>query len=187
MSNDGSGNPSAEDKAQYEAAKKELIQALNRKRQADKQLAQVELQIYNLEASYLTDTAAHSGGNIIIGYDNYLKNQGIGRRKYEVTDADRMFSSSSATYQKSLDLLGEGEESSATVDEFNKSGTVIVPPAGKPQESAAALAKKNRDREYQRAKRAARKRSGGTLSDDESVTSSGRRPMKRARITMEEE
>jgi chromatin modification-related protein EAF6 len=60
----------------------------------------VELQIYNLEASYLTETAVHSGGNIVTGYDNYLKNQGMGRRKYEITDGDRMFSASSATYQK---------------------------------------------------------------------------------------
>ena len=38
MSNDGGVLPTAEEKAQYEAAKKELVQALNRKRQADKQL-----------------------------------------------------------------------------------------------------------------------------------------------------
>lgn len=62
--------------------------------------AQVELQIYNLEATYLTETAAHSGGNIIQGFENYLKNQGAGRRKYEVHDYDRVFSNSSLTFQK---------------------------------------------------------------------------------------
>lgn len=38
MSNDGGTLPTTEEKAVYEAAKKELTQALNRKRQADKQL-----------------------------------------------------------------------------------------------------------------------------------------------------
>ena len=62
--------------------------------------AQVEVQLYHLEASYLTDTTTNSGGNIITGFDNYLKNQGIGRRKFEVTESDRMFSASSTTYQR---------------------------------------------------------------------------------------
>lgn len=63
--------------------------------------AQIEVQIYNLEASYLTDTAAHSGGNIMQGFENYLKNQNAARtRRYEVHDNDRLFSNSSLTYQK---------------------------------------------------------------------------------------
>ena len=62
--------------------------------------AQLETQIYNLETSYLTDTAAHSGGNIIHGFEGYLKNQPGGRRKYEINEADRIFSISSLTYKK---------------------------------------------------------------------------------------
>ena len=58
------------------------------------------MQIYNLEASYLTDTAAHSGGNILHGFEGYLKNPTGGRKKYEISDADRMFSNSSTTYKK---------------------------------------------------------------------------------------
>ena len=60
----------------------------------------MEVQIYNLETSYLTETAAHSGGNIIHGFDGYLKNQPGGRRKYEIHENDRIFSTSSQTYKK---------------------------------------------------------------------------------------
>jgi hypothetical protein len=62
--------------------------------------AQVEVQLYHLEASYLTETTTNSGGNIITGFENYLKNQGTGRKRFEVTDSDRMFSASSTTYQR---------------------------------------------------------------------------------------
>ncbi|KAF9651332.1 NuA4-domain-containing protein [Thelephora ganbajun] len=173
--------PTVEDKAAFEAAKKDLVQALTRKRNADKQLAQVEVQLYHLEASYLTETTTNSGGNIITGFENYLKNQGIGRRKFEVTDSDRMFSASSTTYQRSLELMGEGDESTATQDDY-KPTTVVVPPV-KQRDESAANAKKLRDREYQRMKRAQKKRST-IASDDESVTSAaGRKPVKRARTS----
>ena len=60
----------------------------------------LEVQIYTIESSYLTETAAHSGGNILQGFEGYLKNPPGGRRKYEVSDADRMFSNSSVTHKK---------------------------------------------------------------------------------------
>ncbi|KAH8104695.1 histone acetyltransferase subunit NuA4-domain-containing protein [Cristinia sonorae] len=182
--------PTAEDKARYNAARDELIKAIAKKRDADKRLAQLEVQLHSLEGAYLVETSAHSGGNIIQGFENYLKNPPGGRRKYEVGDADRLFSMSSMTYKKSLELSGEGEESAATAEDSRMSTpgltTVIVPPA-RTQELTAAQQKKNRDREYQRKKRAnAARRSAGTpLSDDESVTSN-RRPTKRARMADED-
>ncbi|KAL5524704.1 EAF6 [Sanghuangporus sanghuang] len=102
----------SEEKARYDAARKELIQALQKKRLVDRQLAQLEVQIYNFEGSYLSETAQHSGGNIIQGFDGYLKTQSVGRRRHEPTDADRVFSNSSLSYQKSLDLLAEGADDS---------------------------------------------------------------------------
>ncbi|KAF8967133.1 histone acetyltransferase subunit NuA4-domain-containing protein [Flammula alnicola] len=184
--------PTADDRSRYETLKKELMQALPKKRAIDKQLAQIEVQIYNLEASYLTETAAHSGGNIIQGFENYLKNQSSGRRRYEVHDHDRIFSNSSLTYQKSLELMGEGEESTATNDEYVKQPTpaplttIAVPPATRTQELTVQT-KRSKDRDYQRRKRATASASHKSTgeSDEELVSAasaSSRRPTKRARL-----
>lgn len=166
------------------------MQALPKKRAIDKQLASVEVQIYNLEALYLTETASHNGGNIIQGFENYLKNQGSGRRRYEVHDHDRVFSNSSLTYQRSLELMGEGEESTATNEEFVKQPTpgvttIAVPPATRNQELTVAQQKKIKDRDYQRRKRASMSHRSTGESDEELVSAasgSSRRPNKRARI-----
>ncbi|EIN12717.1 NuA4-domain-containing protein [Punctularia strigosozonata HHB-11173 SS5] len=189
--------PSAEDKARYDSLRKELVQALTKKRQLDKQLAATELGIYNLEGNYLAEALRDGGGNIIHGFENYLKNQNTARRKTELSDADRFFSNSSVTYQKaraahSLELMGDGEESTATIDDGkltagSNSVVVPIPPAGK-SEMSAAQHKKNRDREYQRRKRASNRKSAtGQDSDDESVsTMSSKRPTKRARLAEDE-
>lgn len=209
--------PTSDDKAAFEAAKKDLKQALDKKREADRRLvspdpfpvvtthnliqAEVEVQLYQLEATYLTETTTNSGGNIITGFENYLKNQGIGRRKFEVTDHERMFSASSTTYQRvritqdvfytsalafchqSLELMGEGEESAVTQDDSKP--TVAIQPTIKQRDETAATLKKIRDREYQRAKRAEKKKRSTIASDDESVTSAaGRKPIKRARTSV---
>lgn len=185
MASEAGAAPTAEEKARYDAIKEDLKKALTKKRDTDKKLAQLEVQIYNAEASYLLDTAGHGGGNIILGFDGYLKNQTATRRKYEISDTDRIFSTSSVSYKKSLELAGEGEESTATGEDRSRTSTpgitTIKLPPERNQEMTAAQNKKNRDREYQRKKRANARRSAGTpLSDDESVSS--RRPTKRARM-----
>ncbi|KAG6812570.1 hypothetical protein H0H92_002222 [Tricholoma furcatifolium] len=207
MADSAGPGPSADERARYDALKNELKKLLPKKRQADKQLATIEVQIYNLEATYLTETAAHSGGNIIQGFDGYLKNPTTTRRKYEVNDADRLFSRSSMTYQKvricnhknlariytrlkSLDLLGDGDESTATNDDYHKQPTpglttVVVPPATRTQELSVAQQKKIRDKEYQRKKRTSVSLRSNGDSDEELVSaasSSSRRPTKRARV-----
>ncbi|KXN88110.1 Chromatin modification-related protein EAF6 [Leucoagaricus sp. SymC.cos] len=180
--------PSAEDRSRYETIKKELISALPKKRAIDKQLALLEAQIHTLEATYLNETAQHSGGNIIHGFDGYLKNQTTGRRKYEVNDHDRIFSNSSLTVAKSLELVGENDEGGAN-DEYVKQPTpglttVIVPPATRNQELTVAQQKRLRDKEYQRKKRASASMRSTGESEEEvvSTTSTSRRPNKRARM-----
>ncbi|PFH53400.1 hypothetical protein AMATHDRAFT_137701 [Amanita thiersii Skay4041] len=190
MADAAASGPSNDDKARYDVLKKDLVQALLKKRTLDKQLAQIEAQIYSLEATYLIETATHGGGNIVQGFDGYLKNQTVTRRKYEVNDQDRIFSNSSLTYQKSLELIGEGDDPGATNEEYGKQPTpgvttVVVPPATRNQELSVAQQKKARDREYQRKKRAMASRRSTAESDDDIVSAasvSSRRPSKRARV-----
>ncbi|WWC88424.1 uncharacterized protein L201_003335 [Kwoniella dendrophila CBS 6074] len=80
--------PPADAKQAQAAALAELEAAQKKKRQIDATLANLEHSIYAFEGSYLDETAA-SGGNII-------------KKKIEVTEADRLFSTSSGTYQQSL-------------------------------------------------------------------------------------
>ncbi|KAE8382789.1 histone acetyltransferase subunit NuA4-domain-containing protein [Aspergillus bertholletiae] len=97
----------------YEKLRRELRDTLQKKRLMDKSMAQLEDQIFRFEQSYLEETTA---GNIIKGFDNYIKGSssgagaggslalsgGVGgaRRKAQVTDADRVFSRSSASFMR---------------------------------------------------------------------------------------
>lgn len=73
--------------------------------------ASLEENIYRVETSYLEDTSA---GNIIKGFDNYIKGASgpttdsrgtVTRRKGGITDADRIFSRSSANFVRVRSLL----------------------------------------------------------------------------------
>lgn len=94
--------------ARYEALRAQLKEGLERKRQTDHDLTDLESQIYLYEGSYLSNTAM-SGGNVIRGFDSYLKAGAApvpaSRTSLQQTSGDdRMFSTSSATYQRSLAL-----------------------------------------------------------------------------------
>ena len=100
---------------------------------------------------------------------------------------------------KSLELLGEGEESTATNDEYVKQSTpaplttIAVPPATRTQElTLQSSNKRTKDRDYQRKRRAnASLRSTGTADSDEELVSaasaSSRRPTKRSRMADDSE
>ncbi|KAL9113476.1 MAG: hypothetical protein Q9227_002517 [Pyrenula ochraceoflavens] len=122
--NSSSGPKSANDSAArglpyYEKLRKELRESLAKKKLLDKNLANIEESIYNLESKYLEETGG--AGNIIKGFDNYIKGAtvstaganassgtisgsalgGAGRKKTVVMDQDRVFSRSSALYMRS--------------------------------------------------------------------------------------
>ena len=88
----------------YEKLRRDLRETLQKKRVLDANLAKLEDNIYNLETSYLEDTTA---GNIIRGFDNYIKGGtavggGAGsaatRRRTGINDSDRIFSRSSVSF-----------------------------------------------------------------------------------------
>ncbi|KAF7299016.1 hypothetical protein MIND_00849900 [Mycena indigotica] len=178
--------PALDDKGRYEVLKEALKVALPKKRAIDQQLAQIESQIYEQEKTYLTETALHNGGNIIIGFEGYLKNSNATRRKYDVADGERLFSNSSLTYAKSLELLHDGEDTDETglFKQPSTPGltTVVVPPATGRHEMDQSQLKKHRDREYQRRKRASASASQRDTSDEETIPTSSRRATKKARM-----
>ncbi|KAJ5965399.1 hypothetical protein N7481_012113 [Penicillium waksmanii] len=95
----------------YEKLRRDLRDTISKKRLMDKSMSQLEDQIFRFEQSYLEETTA---GNIIKGFDNYIKGSASGsslgasglslgsgaggRRKAQVTESDRVFSRSSASY-----------------------------------------------------------------------------------------
>ncbi|KAI5478631.1 Histone H4 acetyltransferase, NuA4 complex, Eaf6 family protein [Pseudohyphozyma bogoriensis] len=114
-------------------SRRELRGYLEKKRRLDKELATLEASIHAFEGSYLSDALLPAStsagntnaqfGNIIKGYDSYLKaattggDRKRGRATEEARDADRMFSRSSATFQKALDLKNPEAVESASEEE----------------------------------------------------------------------
>ncbi|EPS27019.1 hypothetical protein POX_g08682 [Penicillium oxalicum] len=96
----------------YEKLRRDLRDTIHKKRLMDKSMAQLEDQIFRFEQNYLEETTA---GNIIRGFDNYIKGSSSGsslgasglslgsgagaRRKAQVTESDRVFSRSSASFR----------------------------------------------------------------------------------------
>ncbi|KAM7205805.1 NuA4 domain containing protein [Naviculisporaceae sp. PSN 640] len=82
----------------YEKQRQHLKELINRKRTLEKKIVTLEESIYSKETDYLENTP---GGNIITGFDNYTKgtsNAAAQRRKTGLTDANRVFSRSSVSY-----------------------------------------------------------------------------------------
>lgn len=128
----GSGQASSENtnelRRRLANAKQGLAAHLHRKKQLDKDLISLEVSIFNFETSYLTPAPNETGGNtnsaggpgfgnIVKGYDNYLKptstasssGMGLGDRKrnrnslyaqMEVKPEERIFSNSSLSHQR---------------------------------------------------------------------------------------
>jgi chromatin modification-related protein EAF6 len=145
---------------------------------------ELETQIYNSETNYIVETA-NTGGNILQGFENYLKAGTSSRKRVEILETDRIFSHSSSSAQRvclgvpvrrrltrspGIQSLNRLEDDSAVDDQYGvrASGTpgiqtVSIAPATRAQEAQAAQ-KRERDRLYQRKKRASMRQS--TISDD---------------------
>ncbi|KAJ2497682.1 chromatin modification- protein eaf6 [Coemansia sp. RSA 1972] len=85
-------------KKMVKEAEQELYQLLLKKKQADRNLIEAETSIYDFETSYF-ESSGHEG-NVVHGFDGYLNTGRHERRQMHFTDADRIFSQSSATFKK---------------------------------------------------------------------------------------
>ncbi|KAF2636702.1 NuA4-domain-containing protein [Massarina eburnea CBS 473.64] len=130
----------------YERLRRDLRDSLQKKRALDMSLEQLENNILRAETQYLEETSA---GNIIKGFDNYIKGAAVtsttsgagtaGRRKANVSDADRIFSQSSRSFLREASTPGSAQttpshaltptssfptrESSQPTNGANKTGT----------------------------------------------------------------
>lgn len=88
----------------YEDLRDKLRKSIAQKRQLDQKLAELEENIFKVEGQYLEDTA--SSGNIVRGFDGWVKGVQIGRggvedrRKGRARDDDRVFSRSSVSWMR---------------------------------------------------------------------------------------
>ena len=99
--------------SQIATAEKELQELIERKKQIERNLINMEVQIYNYETLYLEESG--QWGNLLRGLDGYLVGRNE-RRRGPVQESERDFSASSATYQKALNIherLVGGEDNSS--------------------------------------------------------------------------
>ncbi|OLL22064.1 Chromatin modification-related protein EAF6, partial [Neolecta irregularis DAH-3] len=93
----------------YETIKKELKDLIARKKQLDRGLNAKEQEIFS--RAYLEETSG--GGNIIRGFDGYLKNTNR-PKKGDINPEDRIFSFSSISFAKTM----QRQEASIDSDEL---------------------------------------------------------------------
>lgn len=82
---------------EYNRLKKELKDLLNKKRNMERSLGNLEENIFRLEGIYLEET---NGGNVVKGFDNYLKSS-QNKRRATLYEDDRIFSMSSTAFLRS--------------------------------------------------------------------------------------
>ncbi|KAJ1721087.1 chromatin modification- protein eaf6 [Coemansia erecta] len=85
-------------KKMLKEAEQELYQLLLKKKQLDRNLIEMESTIYDFETSYFETPGQE--GNIVHGFEGYLTSRHEQRRQHHFTEADRIFSQSSATFKK---------------------------------------------------------------------------------------
>lgn len=87
--------------SQISSAERDFQELIERKKQIERNLINLEVQIYNYETCYLEET--NPWGNLLRGLDGYLGSR-TERRRGAVQEEERVFSRSSATFQKALSI-----------------------------------------------------------------------------------
>ncbi|EXV02648.1 histone acetyltransferase subunit NuA4 [Metarhizium robertsii] len=91
--------------AEYKKSQARVRELIEKRRVLEKRLTQVEDNIVSKEAAYLESTPS---GNIITGFDNYMKGTSgaaAQRRKTGPADQNRVFSKSSISYRPNNGVL----------------------------------------------------------------------------------
>ena len=86
------------EKAQYLKLRASLKNIIAKRKELDRKLEEIEEKIHVDEGSYLTKATA---GNIVKGFDQYTRTS-QNRRKSVFTDADRIFSQGSTTFDAEM-------------------------------------------------------------------------------------
>lgn len=94
---------------EYEKLKKQLQQAILKKKSLDKHITQIEEEIFQKETTYLSES---NNSNIIRGFESLskLNASNINKKKLVFTDDDRIFSLSSHTFVRHLQKKSEEDE-----------------------------------------------------------------------------
>ncbi|KAF2030021.1 NuA4-domain-containing protein [Setomelanomma holmii] len=110
-------NDSSRGMPYYERLRRDLRESLQKKRTIDNNLLVLEDKILKHETTYLEETTG--AGNIVKGFDNYIKGAattttagGAGtatRRRAPVSDGDRIFSRSSASFLRESSTPGSAQ------------------------------------------------------------------------------
>ncbi|KAF9383756.1 Chromatin modification- protein meaf6 [Podila verticillata] len=119
---------------QYQEARIELNDLISRKKIVDRNLAGLENSIYAFEGSYLEDT--QHGGNIIRGFDGYI-NTKADKSRVKYSESDRLFSMSSTTFTKALQIK-ENPDPESSQDETKRSSSSSSNKRPNPKTSSTA-------------------------------------------------
>ncbi|KAG0089800.1 chromatin modification- protein eaf6 [Podila epicladia] len=117
---------------QYLDARAELNDLISRKKIVDRNLAGLENSIYAFEGSYLEDT--QHGGNIIRGFDGYI-NTKADKSRVKYSESDRLFSMSSTTFTKALQIK-ENPDPESSQDETKRSSSSTLNKRPNPKTSS---------------------------------------------------
>ncbi|KAI9053252.1 hypothetical protein LZ554_002219 [Drepanopeziza brunnea f. sp. 'monogermtubi'] len=107
-SNSNSNSNSTRGIPHYEHTRTKLKDLLAKRLRLDEQLRKKEDEIRDKETRYLEGTAA---GNIITGFEQYVKNAGLVKKKMTVQDSMRVFSGSSVSFGNAQETPPETESS----------------------------------------------------------------------------
>ncbi|KAI8965947.1 NuA4-domain-containing protein [Daldinia sp. FL1419] len=99
--------------SEYTKQRQNLKELLGKRKQQERQLAQLEQSIVDLEAKYLSNTRF---GNIVKGFDNYIKgtSSAAQRKQGELKDEDYIWSRSSISYNSLHPDNTEGQSATST-------------------------------------------------------------------------